>query len=142
MPDLVVTGQMTAMALGFGAFTPAAAAGLGSGVGQAWKSSSGDAKLDKYGRGITDDKIGVSLGAKELLMDVNLLDSKAYLINTKHTKYGVWREIEAQVGTDGNLHVSQDNFFMRAFYTAGFNLVCDMRSSVGEISGIATEFGA
>lgn len=139
MPDLVCVGPITSAVLGFSALTAASAGGLGSAVGQTRRMV--DGKLDKYGRGISSES-GVSLGGKEVLEDVNLGDTSAFLLSKQFTKVGVWQDIEADKQGGDTLLVKQDAFAKVAFFSAAYNLMCSKRSTVGKISGLTTDFGA
>jgi len=133
MPNLLAVGSALDLALRASSLTVASSAFGLSSVGNTRKMV--DQSMDKYGAGILDEN-SFKLGGVRVMRDMNISDDvevgadgycQAFAINTNHLKIGIWREIAPHKQGGDLFLVDHDNYAVKAFYSCGFKLICNLR---------------
>ncbi len=91
--------------------------------------------VDKYGSVYEDD--GLRMCGARVISDQNCQIGRVIMFDSEHTKLGVW----AEMGPDeeaGDAELLDRTYYKRAIQFSGlYNLVTDLRSSVGILDGIS-----
>jgi hypothetical protein len=133
-PDIVVCHPQTAAAHRASGDFHGAVFGVSAGL-SAGHHKPIDRSLDKYGSVYEDD--GLRLSGARVISDQSCQIGRIIFFDSEHTKLGVW----AEMGPDeeaGDAELLDRTYYKRAVQFSGlYNLVTDLRSSVGILDGIS-----